>query len=197
MKVHVAAGRNPMHGTIAIIKARGYTTCPPVFNSNGAGMEYAREQLLQRQNHILSAADLQHGFLSTGDGHYSRRCTYLLQDRDAREVLEIEWMAKGYAGSGPYDALAMDNYLDLLGIPVKRVVLSRKVIEHWDGEKTVDMPTPLQPELTLANIARCRRREREFYSRLEMDETGIDEILSRFASLYEGMPLEKMFKTVG
>lgn len=187
------AGHSP------IIKAKGYTLHYPAHSSTQGCIDYIQKQLLERQEHCLSAVELKHSFSSKKDfglepnlrSCYSHDCIYLVLDKNARELLTlVSMVTKGYTGEGPRGAATLDAYLDLMNIPIKRVILVRKWVQEWNGKKNVEAPTPIKPELNLEHLVRVKRRAKEINIKLySSPKVG-------FGKLYEGMPMEEMLTAV-
>lgn len=186
------AGHSP------IIEAKDYTLQYPACSSTQGCIDYIQKQLLQRQEHCLSAVELKHSFSSKKDSGlgpnprscYAYDCIYLILDKNARELLTLEGMTKGYAGEGPRGAITLDTYLDLMNFSIKRVILAKMSIQKWNGERIVEAPAPVRPKLSLKHLVRVKRRAKE---------VGITLYASQkvgFDKLYEGMPIEEMVSTV-
>lgn len=192
------AGHSP------IIEAKDYTLQYPACSSTQGCIDYIQKQLLQRQEHCLSAVELKHSFScskkDSGLGPnprscYAHDCIYLVLDKNARELLTLVGMAKGYSGEGSRGAATLDAYLDLMNIPIKRVILVRKMVQKWNGKRIVEAPAPVKPELNLEHLVRVKRRAKEINIKFRfLPKVGFDKF--GFDKLYERMPIEEMLNAV-
>jgi len=132
------------------------------------------EQLIIRQNHMLSAVEIKCGFHDTPDtttGHYTHNSTYFIVDRTDKEILVLNSQAKGYVGTGPRTALSIDTYLDLFNIPIARRTISRTGIPY-DKPITVNTPTPRKSSFTLKKLDTIMHRMNRLH--FQLDGVGLD-----------------------
>lgn len=164
MKLYIVGG-NENH-----ISAEHYSVLPNSIgvcvSSTTETVEYAKQELQNREHHRLSAAELKHNFSPESNGHRPHNCIYIIADADKKELLRMDGAAKGYRGEGPRGALTLDSYFDLLGIPVYRRILSTEMIQKWNGEKEIEMPRPRRAIVTLEHLVRVQKRARDVGLRL-------------------------------
>ncbi len=191
----VIGGTDPVARGVSkdpIIMALGYN---PVHAGSGTYecVKFVRDQLLVRRDHKLSAVELKHSFagdhiMRTVENRTPHNCVYLILDANAKEMLRIDGMAKGYAGEGARGALTLDTYLDFMRIPTKRVFFSRDSLRTADFSKVIYAPQPEYPHFISCrpdDLDRAKRRA----SDAGWDKKSIDD---HFDKLHIGMPLDEM-----
>lgn len=182
---------DPMNYSIA-----GYKPYVPAPSKDPvANLEYFRRQLVRRRYDPLAAVELEHMFspacvTQPFKGKQAHSSILLLLDNRAREILEIEGLARYSDGINARVALTMDVALYLLGVQTLSVKVCEDVIQQEPGiMKRVRTPGLVRPSVrnvTAERVQGARAKAELAHLRLR-EPAGFDK-------LHEYIPLQNLLE---